>query len=405
MKYTLHTLGNGVPVHVVQGTSQIARVHFLFGTGSFDEDKTSWGISHAIEHLMFSANKYGQQAFADLFSECGAGQNAWTATTQTEFHFHCHPEDIQDLTNAFLEVFKTFKVTPELLEKEKVVILQELRDRKEDNWSQAHEAFYSQLYRTHPMHVPVIGFEDTIKGLTPEQLQSWYESHFSTNNLTIFIMGPAEEYSENFWAMLEAFELNKEATISHPEISDAQRSPVYSHARQTFPDWQQNILIYSWNVSRTSPAPFYIAEHLCGSMSSVLWQELREKDSIAYTLAADVGSFDDSTAQLWVCTSFSDNDKLEKQLNIIKEAQADLVNITEDRFNSLKRRLAVSIGLAKESSRALILRMMDALDAGRPVDPGFLDSFLLDLTYEEFMEFCKDFQANSPIYFHCTTEA
>ncbi len=187
-------LDNGLEIIFVKkpGFSKtIASVVTKIGStnNSFVQDnkdiKISDGIAHFLEHKMF------EKAEGDVFSKFsvfGGSANAYTTFDHTCYYFTCSSNFIENF-KILLEMMTTPYYTDETVEKEKGIIAEEIKMYEDDSsWVLFFETLRN-LYKNHPINVDIAGTEETISGITAEELYLCYNTFYHPNNSAIIVVG------------------------------------------------------------------------------------------------------------------------------------------------------------------------------------------------------------------------
>lgn len=147
--------------------------------------KISDGIAHFLEHKMF------EKAEGDVFSKFsvfGGSANAYTTFDHTCYYFTCSSNFIENF-KILLEMMTTPYYTDETVEKEKGIIAEEIKMYEDDSsWVLFFETLRN-LYKNHPINVDIAGTEETISGITAEELYLCYNTFYHPNNSAIIVVG------------------------------------------------------------------------------------------------------------------------------------------------------------------------------------------------------------------------
>ena len=167
-----------------------------------------WGAAHFLEHRMFSL---GEIDASDLFADLGATCNAYTTYEKTTYYFSTQ-KNFYECLSILLKMMSSFTSTPEQIENEKSIILQEASMYDEDPNHVLNSAILKQAYHNHPINVDVIGTKETIKNMSYDVLKAIYDTFYDPSNLSLVVCGDInpnelEEYlNEN---LLESKNISK----------------------------------------------------------------------------------------------------------------------------------------------------------------------------------------------------
>lgn len=191
------TLKNGLEVMVVEKpgySKSFAAVAVRYGgmdmrfrTGGLWRD-TPAGVAHYLEHKMYDIPN-GNAALA--FSKSGAEDNAFTSCTTTAYYFSC-TENFYDNLHILLSYIAQPYFTRESVDKEQGIISQEIRMGDDDPGLQIHLNLLTCLYEKHPVRVPVIGSQESIRHITPQVLYDCYNAFYTPSNMVLVAAGNME---------------------------------------------------------------------------------------------------------------------------------------------------------------------------------------------------------------------
>jgi predicted Zn-dependent peptidase len=235
LEITKEKLDNGLSINHIKlpfGRSQY--FGFWVKTGSsFENSKKYYGISHYLEHMLFNGSKNypdGPQVQKDLASY-GIIENAWTFYSITHY-FMISP--LQSFKKGF-DILHDRVVNPllneEMTKKEKGIILEERKMTKSDPESVLDEKISSAAFKGTNYGHPVIGYEDTISGITPQLLKQYHQTFYSPGNMMFLSYGPMEytEVRSNVFDKLAAIKTDK--SLAQPNLlakGEKQNVPDFS---------------------------------------------------------------------------------------------------------------------------------------------------------------------------------
>ena len=198
---------NGHKIVLAHKEGELVNVSTWVKTGSINEDDTNNGISHFLEHLMFKGTHKHKAGYFDKTLESkGAIVNAATWKDYT-FYYVTLPrgENCKDL-NLAIELHADMMLDPVLPEeeigapfnldnpkvtdkRERHVVIEEIRMRKDQNWTKVYNACNFNMYKKHPYKRDVIGTPEIISQVTREQIMDYYKTFYTPENMTPIIVG------------------------------------------------------------------------------------------------------------------------------------------------------------------------------------------------------------------------
>lgn len=290
-------------------TSQIthersAAVGVLVDIGSADEDPATLGKSHFLEHLCFKgARGRNAREIAHAIESLGGSCNAYTGLIRTAFYAHVPARHLE----RALEIVTSVAFEPHLdaadLEAERSVIANEMRSYNDYPDSVAATALDAALFPHHPLGRPIIGTPETLEAITAQDLRTWHGAHYVPANVVLSVAGP---YAHDEVATLAA------PFISGANIPDTDipTTDVTARApRQQLPsptpaeryafvarETEQAQVLLAWPSLPTDHPGRYAARvlrsALSNGMSSRLFQEVRERRGLCYSVHARFRTYD-----------------------------------------------------------------------------------------------------------------
>lgn len=198
---------NGHKIVLAHKEGELANVSTWVKTGSINEDDTNNGISHFLEHLMFKGTHKHKAGYFDKTLEAkGAIVNAATWKDYT-FYYVTLPKGPQDCDlNLAIELHADMMLDPVLPEeeigapfdlnnpkvtdkRERHVVIEEIRMRKDQNWTKVYNACNFNMYKKHPYKRDVIGTPEIISKVTRDEIMNYYKTFYSPENMTTIIVG------------------------------------------------------------------------------------------------------------------------------------------------------------------------------------------------------------------------
>lgn len=143
------------------------------------------GIEHFLEHKMFEKKGYSVD---ELFANQGASCNAFTSFSKTAYLFSA-TSHVEKNTEILLDFVQNIELTDESVEKEKGIIVQELKMYQDDADSRIFYDLLESLYVNHPIKDEILGTEESINTMTRQQLEDCYHHFYHPSQMTLFIVG------------------------------------------------------------------------------------------------------------------------------------------------------------------------------------------------------------------------
>jgi len=262
--------------------------------GSRDETPGLNGISHFIEHMIFKGtrNRSARQIAKEL-DAIGGLSNAFTSKEQTCFHAKVLGHHLPQVTEILLDIFLQSVFEPEEVERERMVVLQEISMVEDTPDEFSHVLYGETVYEENPLGSNILGTPETVQTFTQENLKRYLQQAYGPEKVVVAAAGQIDH--EGFVKLL-APELSK--LPPGGKSPDRQKPLLTSKFRVVSRDLEQVHLVMGTWAPAAADAQRYAATLLNvligGNMSSRLFQEVREKRGLAYAIYSYLSSFQDT---------------------------------------------------------------------------------------------------------------
>jgi len=349
------TLSNGLRV-VTESVPYVrsASVGLFIGVGSRDEDNPISGISHFIEHMLFkgTARRTAHQ-IADEIESRGGHLNAWTDKEMTTYQSRVLAEDTPLAVDILSDMLLHSALDPDEMTREKSVVIEEIKMYEDSPEDKVHEVFEETLWRNHPLGRAIIGTEQSVSALTREDLTAYILTRYVPDRIVVAATGNVDhaevvELAGKTISLAQAGGL----TVSHKGPKPSGKSKQL-RKRDTE---QVNFCLGSRGYSKQSPeryAASILNNVLGGNMSSRLFQEIREKRGLAYSIGSYTRAYRDAgTFCVYGGTSPTTYDQV-IELTRTETARVKREGFTVDELTKAKTQVrgALVLGLESMSSR------------------------------------------------------
>jgi zinc protease len=186
------TLANGLQVVVVENHRAPVVTHMVwYRCGAADEKPGKTGIAHFLEHLMFKGTKtMPPGAFSAQVARYGGDENAFTSSDYTAYFQSVAVERLEDVMRLEADRMANLVLTDKEVLPERDVILEERRQRIDNEpGARLSEMMRAGLFLNHPYRMPIIGWENEMRGLTTADALDWYGHWYAPNNAILIIAG------------------------------------------------------------------------------------------------------------------------------------------------------------------------------------------------------------------------
>jgi zinc protease len=191
MSATLHTLPNGLRVVHEAHPGRLASVQLWFDAGTADEGPDERGAAHLLEHMLFKGSaRYGLGEAASTIEAHGGDLNAYTTWDQTVLQATVMAEAWTTAVDVVADMAWRSHLDAEELEREKGVVLEEIRGYAADPESVVDDAVTGALFGGHPYGSPVLGTEASVRGIDRLALARFWRRHYSASRAVLAVAGP-----------------------------------------------------------------------------------------------------------------------------------------------------------------------------------------------------------------------
>jgi predicted Zn-dependent peptidase len=272
------------------------------GVGSRDEDVRHAGATHYLEHLLFKGTK--RRTALDISAEMdavGGEMNAFTAKEYTCYYARVLDADLPLATDILSDMVTSSLISSQDVDAERNVVLEEIAMNDDDPTDTVHEAFTAQLFGDTPLGRPVLGTVESINAITRDQIYEHYQARYSPEHLVIAAAGSVD-HDDLVHQVSEAFGevLHPGAEPAPPRLSGeyAGSGPVGTGLRLVSRGIEQaNLVLGCQGLPRSDDRRYALGvlnAALGGGMSSRLFQEIREKRGLAYSVYSFAGQHADT---------------------------------------------------------------------------------------------------------------
>jgi predicted Zn-dependent peptidase len=326
-------------------------------TGSRMELESRAGISHLIEHLVFKGTATrSAEDIAKAIDSVGGHMDAFTAKEHTCFYVGVLDEHLSLAVDLLTDILMHPRFGAEDLEKEKSVVHQEIKMVEDTPDDLVHDLFAERIWPDHPLGRPILGTWDQVRSYDRDTVAEHFAGEYVPGRITVAMAGHLEHDRalELFGARFRGFE----HALSRRESRPPRLAPGV-HLIQK-PLEQVHIVMGFPGVSDVAPerhALYVLNDIVGGSMSSRLFQEVRERQGLVYSVHSGTQSYRD-TGVLYVYAG-TDPGNVGKVLRALFKELRSLKKdgVTADELRRAKDHLKGSLILSLESSSSRMNRL------------------------------------------------
>ena len=317
MKVSKSTLDNKITIYTDHNPSvESVTIHIGFGVGSIYETKSENGISHFLEHMIFKGTeKRNAGQIAKDFEDIGGYFNAFTSKDKTMYYCKSLKEDFKTAMEIISDIVVNSTFDQEEADKERHVILQELANSIDTPDDIIHDYFQELAFPNQSFGRSILGPKENISKFSQTDLKQFFNKYYNGENMVIAVSGnisqkEVEDECSKYFAKLPA---NNKTTLT---------SPDYQGGTQEYErDIEQMQIILGFESVPLLHKDFYplqIFNYILGEgMSSRLFQTIREKEGLAYSIYSFNSSLE-KAGIFGIHTSISP-DKKNKTLELINQ--------------------------------------------------------------------------------------
>ncbi|MBD3335920.1 MAG: insulinase family protein [Candidatus Eisenbacteria bacterium] len=264
--------------------------------GSRHEPRSRAGLTHFLEHMLFrGSRRRGALALAKAIERIGGQVDASTGKESTGLFARLQPENVAPALALAAEIIAQPRLRPDLVEREKRVVIEEIRSYEDEPEESVYERMAGLLWPDHPMGRPILGYQETVRTLTPETIRRYHERRYRGSNVVVTAAG----------ALDSARFVDAAARIVDlpPGGGRGVRIPLPRPGRRGLsvrqPLTQTHLCLATRGPSygERERYPVYVLNMILGAgPTSRLFRKIRESEGLAYSIHSYVDSFEDTGA-------------------------------------------------------------------------------------------------------------
>jgi predicted Zn-dependent peptidase len=357
-EYRKSVLPNGISV-VTERMPQVrsVAVGIWIDTGSRNESPERGGISHLIEHLVFKGTATrSAQEIARIMDSVGGQMDAFTAKEHTCFYVQVLDQHLPLAVNLLTDILLHPLFDPAELEREKSVVLQEIRMVEDTPDDLVHELFAAYMWADHPLARPILGRREDVIGYSDELVREHFLEEYVPGRITVAVAGNVthDQVVELFAACVDGFARPHRVRedvrpATHAGVDIVTKTLEQVHLVAGFPGLA--------HAAAERYALYLLNDIFGGSMSSRLFQEVRERQGLVYSIQSGTQAYRDTgVLSIYAATDGSNFSKMLKA--VLKEMRAlKKDGITRDELAHAKDHLKGSLMLSLESTSSRMNRL------------------------------------------------
>ena len=262
--------------------------------GSRDESDERSGIAHFVEHMLFKGtDTRSAEDIAQSIDSIGGQLDAFTAKEYASYYIKVLDEHLPLAVDLLSDIVLRPAFVPEEIEREKKVILEEIKMVEDTPDDLVHELFTEHFWEGHPLGRPILGSRETVEALTPDALRRYFAGAYVGSNIIISAAGNIDhaqvrDLVERAFGMVSATgePLNGTPPGVVPQVISRTKDLEQSHiclGTTCYPQKHDDRYV-----------SYILNTVLGGSMSSRLFQNVREKRGLAYSVFSGISAYRDA---------------------------------------------------------------------------------------------------------------
>lgn len=316
------------------------------------------GVAHFIEHLLFkgTARRTARQIALEIDS-MGGVLNAFTGHEYVCYYAKVLAKFLPRATDLLSDIFLHSSFPADEIERERKVILQEIKMRDDTPDVFIHDQFHQSFWQGHPLGLTIPGSHDTVSALSRDQIIQYKQSRYRPEDIIIAAAGNIRH--EELIGQMES--LFRDMTSDWTSRTEAPAPHAGLRVNLSERELEQTLICLGTNgLSQGHPdrfAQYLLSTILGGGMSSRLFQEIREKRGLAYSIYSYIISHADCGAL--VVYAGTEREQCREVIDIVLQEMAALKRepVLQDELDSAREQLKGNFLMSLESSENLMTRL------------------------------------------------
>jgi predicted Zn-dependent peptidase len=360
------TLPSGLRI-VTEEVSTVRSAAFgvWVNVGSRDETLPVAGASHFLEHLLFKGtSRRDAMAISSSIEAVGGEMNAFTGKEYTCFYARVIDTDVPLAVDVIADLITSSLVSAADVDSERTVVLEEMSMRDDDPSDLIHDLYLETYYGDTPLGRSILGTSDSIKGMSRNAIFNYYKKKYRPEDIVIAVAG-----NINHKKVVKLIEqaMSRDGFLDVPGTTPIVRHAPKAKARGVGSvgiidrkTEQSHVLLGIEGVDRSDERRFalsILASAMGGGMSSRLFQEIREKRGLAYSVYSYVQQF--SGAGTMSFYAGCQPNKTLEVIKIIRDISFDIAEngLTDEEIPRAKGAVTGSLVLSQEDTGSRMMRI------------------------------------------------
>jgi predicted Zn-dependent peptidase len=322
-------------------------------SGSRHEDPRVNGISHFVEHMVFKGtSNRSAEDIARQVDSIGGNMDAFTGKETICFNIKVLDEHLPIAVDVLSDMVLHPVFDGKEILRERGVILEEIKMDEDNPDYLVHEIFTQNFFKGHPLGKPILGTKETVRRFDQPAILDYYGGKFAPGNMIISAAGNLDHH-EVVELLRERFEQLPSGTNGWQDTPPKTNSRITLRNKKSLEQVQICVGVPSYSISHDRRYVMYVLNTLLGGgMSSRLFQNIREKQGLVYSIFSELNPFRDAgMLSVYAGTSRESASKVVRAI-VNEFRQLKEVPISEEELKRAKDQLKGSLMLSLESSTA-----------------------------------------------------
>ena len=380
---------NGITVLLepVDGVVSVS-VGLWINRGSRDENPDQYGYAHFVEHMLFKGTeKYSARDIAQIVDRVGGQHNAATNREYTCYYINVVSDYLEMSLDILSDMYYNSTFDTVEIGKEKNVIIEEIRMYEDTPDEFIHDFFMEKMFQGHPLSHSILGSVEGIESISRESLMNFYDGHYVNDNAILVIAGSFDP--EKARSLIGGyFAVKREPVVPAPEIEvRTPERPLIEHVEKDLEQVHFNMGLEGIKRGDEDKWGLYVLSTILGgSMSSRLFQNIREKEGISYSIYSFHSSYKDCGVFGIYCATLPKKFQLTVDL-IMKECKKLFYDgITKEEFLDTKTFMKGNLALSLESNEVRMSQLArNEMTFGRYFDFQEIVRIIDSITMDDYM--------------------
>lgn len=352
--YSNIILPNGIKLISIKKDTGVVSVHMGMKIGPLYEKRSQKGISHFVEHMLYKGTKTrtNEKLNSDL-ENLGGEYNAYTDHNCTVYSATALCSEVENILEIFSDMVRNSTFPDDEIEKEKEVILSEIRCGRDDLEQYSFKRINEIAFKSSPLKYETVGESKTVKKFSRQELLDFRDRYYVPNNCFISVVSPYEhEFVKDL--VTEHFGSWTEKELDLGKVRFEKNIPVKETSYKK--NIEQSTILYLFTfqgISKQEEMALKVFNHKFGeSSNSILFRELREDRGLAYDIYTHL-DLTQNVKTLYLYTAVGE-DNVQEALDIIESCISRVKNeeivFDENTVMLMKKVLNTAVAFTLEDS-------------------------------------------------------